>query len=105
MSNVASLIDGKIKSKKVMVFSKTYCPFCTKAKKVFDQLLKDGTLSTEDYEVMEIENDPNCEAMQSELEKLTGGRSVPRVFINQKFIGGGDEVVSAHKSGKLVKML
>lgn len=27
-----TFVDGKLKSRKVVVFSKTYCPFCTKAK-------------------------------------------------------------------------
>ena len=76
MSNVSTLVDGKIKSKKVMVFSKTYCPFCTKAKKVFQELLKENKLSSEDYEVMEIENDPNCDAIQAYLQKITGAKSV-----------------------------
>ena len=76
MSNVSALVDGKIKSKKVMVFSKTYCPFCTKAKKVFQELLKENKLSSEDYEVMEIENDPNCDAIQAYLQKITGAKSV-----------------------------
>ena len=76
MSNVSALVDGKIKSKKVMVFSKTYCPFCTKAKKVFQELLKENKLSSEEYEVMEIENDPNCDAIQAYLQKITGAKSV-----------------------------
>jgi len=39
------------------------------------------------------------------MKQLTGGRSVPRVFIGGKFIGGGDETMAAHKGGKLEKML
>ena len=39
------------------------------------------------------------------MRQLTGGRSVPRVFIGGKFIGGGDETEAAHKSGKLQGML
>jgi hypothetical protein len=33
-------------------------------------------LSEEDYEVMEIENNPDCDAIQNYLKKLTGARSV-----------------------------
>ena len=39
------------------------------------------------------------------MKKITGGRSVPRVFIEGKFIGGGDETMAAHKSGNMQKML
>jgi len=99
-----TLVDAKIASKKVMVFSKSGCPFCTKAKAVFKTYLGDA-LSEEDYEVLEIGGLDNCGDIQDYLAKLTGGRSVPRVFINQKFIGGGDDVVSKDKNGQLKKLL
>ncbi|KAK5971785.1 Glutaredoxin domain-containing protein [Trichostrongylus colubriformis] len=41
----------------------------------------------------------------STVMSLTGARSVPRVFINQKFIGGGDETAVAAKNGTLAKLL
>jgi glutaredoxin 3 len=69
-----------VQGKKVMVFSKTYCPFCTKAKAVFKKLLEEGTLSTEDYEVMEIENRKDCDAIQTYLRSITGASSVS-IFI------------------------
>ncbi len=39
--------------------------------------------------------------IQDYLQQLTGGRSVPRVFIGGKFIGGGDDTVRMKKSGEL----
>jgi len=33
-------------------------------------------LSADDYEMWEIENDPNCQAIQNELKKITGASSV-----------------------------
>ena len=69
------LIDTKIAGKKVMVFSKSYCPFCTKAKQVFKQHIP-KSLSEEDYEVLEIENRPDCDQLQAEFKKMTGGSSV-----------------------------
>lgn len=74
--SVATTVDQKIASKKVIMYSKSYCPFCTKAKKAFQDLLNDGTLSKNDYEVVEIENDPNCDAIQDYMKTKTGGRSV-----------------------------
>ena len=73
---VEQMVDGKIAGKKVMVFSKTHCPFCSKAKKVLQKYLDDGSLSKDDYEVMEIENDPDCQKIQDYLLSKTGGRSV-----------------------------
>lgn len=44
-------------------------------------------------------------AIQDYLLSITGGRSVPRVFIGQKFIGGGSETKAFNESGKLTTML
>ncbi|KAH9425696.1 uncharacterized protein LOC113789639 [Dermatophagoides pteronyssinus] len=95
------LVDSKINSKKVMVFSKSFCPYCTNAKKV----LSEYRLPPDDYEVMEIENDPQCSEIQAYLKLLTGASSVPRVFINGRCIGGGDDTVRLHRSGELAKLL
>lgn len=43
--------------------------------------------------------------MQDVLLSITGGRSVPRVFIGGKFIGGGDETAAAAADGSLEKMI
>jgi len=98
------MVESKIAGKKVVMFSKSYCPFCTKAKAALKKYLGDF-LKEEDYEVVEIENDKDCEAIQNYLQKKTGGRSVPRVFINGKFEGGGDDMVAKDKSGELKKLL
>merc|ERR1712126_435192 len=97
----SKLIDEKIKSKKVMVFSKTYCPYCTMAKDALKYYLDSGELSADDYEVMEMENRSDCAALQDTLKELTGARSVPRVFINGKCIGGGSVTKGMHESGEL----
>lgn len=79
MAHVKTLVDSKIADKKVIIFSKSYCPFCTKAKHVFLRLIEEGKLSSDDYEVMEIENNPDCDAIQNYLQTVTGARSVSTV--------------------------
>ena len=39
--------------------------------------------------------------IQDALADLTGGRSVPRVFIEEAFIGGGDDTERLARSGEL----
>ena len=46
----------------VMIFSKSYCPFCTKTK----QLLNNGGVA---YKVVELDRDANGAAMQDVLAK------------------------------------
>ena len=75
MGDVKKLVDAKIAGKKVMVFSKSYCPYCAMAKRALQKYLG-KELSPDDYEVMEIEKMPNCNVIQNYLRKITGGSSV-----------------------------
>jgi len=95
---VKDIVDQAISANKVMMFSKTFCPFCTKAK---DALKSVGA----SFEVMELENRSDMAAIQDYLKELTGARSVPRVFINGKFYGGGDETSAGAKNGDLAKKI
>ena len=53
------LVEDLIASKAVVVFSKSYCPFCTKAKKALD-----GAGVKGNYEVIELEDRDDCDAIQ-----------------------------------------
>ncbi|XP_041370078.1 glutaredoxin-like [Gigantopelta aegis] len=105
MSNRAQkLVDNKIASKKVMVFSKKFCPFCSMAKDVFRKYLG-KELDASDYEVLEIDGENDCDQIQDYLGTMTGQSTVPRVFINGKCIGGGTETDKLHRQGKLKTLL
>lgn len=47
----------------------------------------------------------DCDAIQDYLSEKTGARTVPRVFIKGKCIGGGSETRTLKDQGKLVPML
>ena len=79
MGDVKTLVEAKIAGKKVMVFSKSYCPYCTMAKKALKKYLG-KELSPEDYEIMELDGAPNGPAIQSYLQKKTGASSVSFFF-------------------------
>lgn len=75
MADAKKLVDSKIMGKKVVVFSKTHCPFCVRTK----DLLKQYNLSEDDYEVIELDAGPhskNMAAIQQYLKSLTGASSV-----------------------------
>ncbi|XP_033751079.1 glutaredoxin-like [Pecten maximus] len=92
-------IENFIKKHNVVVYSKTTCPFCKKAKAALDS---EGIR----YEAVEIDQkNYDMQSIQDDLGKLTGARSVPRVFVNGKFIGGGDDTVAKAKNGVLKKLL
>lgn len=57
------------------------------------------------YLAIEIEDRPDCNQIQDVLNEMTGARSVPRVFIDGNFIGGGTDVKKLGENGQLAKML
>lgn len=91
-------VQQLIKSNKVFIFSKSYCPSCAKAKKVLNSV-------NVKFEVIELDQVDDGSDLQNAVEKLTGQRTVPNVFVGEKSIGGGSETEALHKSGGLVPML
>ena len=57
-------IEKKIGEKPVFVISKSYCPFCNKAK----QVLRKYNIKPENIEIMEIDNDEDCNEIQVKIE-------------------------------------
>ena len=82
----------------VVVFSKTYCPYCTATKQLFESMNINA-------KVVELNEMDNGAEVQSALLDLTGQRTVPNVFIKGKHLGGNDVTQAAAKSGKLQEML
>mmetsp|Transcript_35133 Transcript_35133/g.103985 ORF Transcript_35133/g.103985 Transcript_35133/m.103985 type:complete len:105 (-) Transcript_35133:71-385(-) len=95
----AEFVQEAITQNKVVVFSKSYCPYCTKAKRALN-----GVIKPSDYLVIELDERPDGDQIQDALLALTGGRSVPRVFIGGKFIGGGDDTAAKASSGELKEL-
>eukprot|EP00455_Lapot_gusevi_P056984 TRINITY_DN9580_c0_g1_i1.p1 TRINITY_DN9580_c0_g1~~TRINITY_DN9580_c0_g1_i1.p1 ORF type:complete len:116 (+),score=16.22 TRINITY_DN9580_c0_g1_i1:63-410(+) len=98
--DAVSAVQSMIQSNKVMIFSKTYCPYCSKAKKYISQC----PLKTP-AQVEELDNNANGDSWQAALHSITGVRTVPQVFINGQFIGGGDDTERLFKSGELQEKL
>ncbi|XP_052780440.1 thioredoxin reductase 1, cytoplasmic-like [Mya arenaria] len=86
------------KTHKVMVFSKSTCPFCVKVKDLFKSI--DVT-----YQAIELDQEKDGSAIQATLADLTGQRTVPNVFIQGKHLGGCDATLKAHAENKLLPMI
>eukprot|EP01038_Epipyxis_sp_PR26KG_P016122 gene16122-21912_t len=92
------IASNSIKENKVMVFSKSYCPYCKKAKGALEELnIKFG--------VLELDNMKEGADIQAELLTMTGQKTVPNIFINGEHLGGCDSTLAAIKSGDLQKKL
>jgi glutaredoxin 3 len=85
----------------VVVFSKTYCPYCTRTKDLFQSLNVVG----DDIMIYELDTMKNGDAIQNALLSLTGQRTVPNVFVLGQQIGGNDKTQAAAQTGRLQKML
>ena len=57
------------------------------------------------FAAVELDERPDGADLQDYLLRLTGGRTVPRVFVGGKFIGGSDDVAALDASGQLLAML
>ncbi|GAY46800.1 glutaredoxin-C6 [Citrus sinensis] len=87
-----------VSSNSVVVFSKTFCPFCVSVKELFQQL---GVT----FKAIELNKESDGSDIQSALAEWTGQKTVPNVFIGGKHIGGCDSTTALHREGKLVPLL
>ncbi|KAL2099591.1 hypothetical protein ACEWY4_003985 [Coilia grayii] len=94
-------VKAQIKGDKVVVFLKPSCPYCVLAKDVLSKYkLKSGHL-----DFIDISGEDDMNGIQDYLKQITGARTVPRVFIGEKCVGGGSDVAELDKCGKLEGML
>uniref|UniRef100_A0A7N0TNR4 Glutaredoxin domain-containing protein n=1 Tax=Kalanchoe fedtschenkoi TaxID=63787 RepID=A0A7N0TNR4_KALFE len=82
----------------VVVFSKSYCPYCARVKKLLAEL---GAT----FKAVELDIESDGGEIQAALAEWTKQRTVPNVFIGGKHIGGCDDTVALNSQGKLVLLL
>lgn len=80
----------------VKIYTKTVCPYCSSAKALFKSL---GV----NYEEINLEGQDELRAKLS--QENNGFRTVPMIFIGDKFIGGFDDANKLHNNGELKKLL
>lgn len=81
---------------KVEIFTSQSCPYCIKAKKLLQIL----NLKYDEYDVSD-----NFEGVVAELERRFGEKimTIPQIIINDKYVGGFDDLNALYKSGELEK--
>ncbi|XP_075230596.1 uncharacterized protein LOC142329728 isoform X2 [Lycorma delicatula] len=94
----ANYVKEVISKDMVVIFSKSYCPYCQLAKEVFHNMKKNCT-------IIELDHREDGDKIQSVLREMTGAKTVPRVFINGVCVGGGTDVKELYERGELEKML
>jgi len=81
---------------KIEVYSTAVCPYCVAAKNL---------LKSKGLEWTEVRVDTDAVQRDAMLARSGGRRTVPQIFINDRHVGGYDDLVAADRSGKLAELL
>jgi len=81
---------------KIEIFTKFFCPYCSRAKALFDR-------KGADYEEIDVTMDrAGFDAM---VDRAGGARTVPQIFIDGKHVGGSDDLAALDARGGLDPLL
>lgn len=92
--SVTDRIKRLIKDTPVLVYSKTTCGFCTRAKK----LLKVANVSPH---IIELDKADDGQKVQEALTTITKQGTVPNIFVWGEHIGGCDDLLRLYSNGAL----
>ena len=79
----------------IKIYTANYCPYC---EKVILLLFRKGV----DFEVCDATDN---KVLRESLTAETGCKTVPQIFVNDKFIGGFSDLSQLDNSGKLDMIL
>lgn len=80
----------------VEIYTKDWCGFCSRAKRLFDQ----KGVDFEEYDI--TLGGPKRVEM---VDRANGRTTVPQIFINGAHVGGSDDLMALEASGRLDQML
>ncbi|KTD05446.1 glutaredoxin Grx [Legionella gratiana] len=80
----------------IIMYSTGYCPYCARAKALFQQKNTSFT---------DIRIDVHPELREEMVTKSGGRRTVPQIFIDGQHIGGCDDLYALDAQGKLDQLL
>ncbi|MFA5965706.1 MAG: glutaredoxin 3 [Sphingomonas sp.] len=81
---------------KVEVYTKAFCPFCTRAM----NLLARKGVAVDEFDI--TMGGPKRGEM---LDRANGRTTVPQIFINGQHVGGSDDLAALDREGKLDALL
>ncbi len=81
---------------KVEIYTWKFCPFCLRAK----ALLNEKGVPFTEYSI-----DGDNDARTKMSERAGGLRTVPQIFINEKSIGGCDDLYELERDNKLNELI
>lgn len=79
----------------IKIYTTNWCPSCVAAKNLFCEL-------NIDFEEVIIEEEG---INREELQKISGQYTVPQIVINNKYIGGYNQLLHLHQNNQLEKLI
>ncbi|EDO38228.1 predicted protein [Nematostella vectensis] len=95
---IQRLIEDSINNNAVMIFSKSFCPFCKKVKAIFESI-------NVQYTAMELDLVDNGPAIQEALLEKSGQKTVPNVYIRGNHVGGSDIITKLQEENKILGLI
>lgn len=80
----------------VEIYTKAFCPFCSRAKALLDH-------KNVSYTEFKIDEQPTLRPAM--IERANGGYTVPQIFIDDHHVGGCDDLFALEASNKLDALL
>ena len=79
----------------VTVYTSSFCGYCMRA---LDLLQRCGI----EYTEISVEDSPG---LRDELVAKSGRRSLPQIYLGERFLGGAEELAAMDRSGELDRLL
>jgi glutaredoxin 3 len=81
--------------KSVKIYTTETCPYCQRAKRLLQK-------KNVPYEEIDVSSDDDA---RTRLMQSTGRRTVPQIFIGDRYVGGSDELQALEARGELDPLL
>ena len=81
---------------KVIMYTTGFCPYC----KMAESLLR--SKGVQEIEKIRIDLEP---AQRAEMMGRTGRRTVPQIYIDERHVGGYDDLTQLDRKGELAVLL
>ncbi len=82
--------------KKVTMYSGNPCPYCAAAK---------ALLKTKNVEIEEFDIWKDASKAKEMIQRTNGAKTIPQIFIGDRYIGGNEQLQDKNRSGELDKIL
>jgi glutaredoxin 3 len=80
---------------KIEIYTTAICPYCVRAKQLFQQ-------KNQSFVEIRVDTDPS---KREEMMTRSNRKTVPQIFINDQLIGGCDDLYALEQAHKLDDLL